>query len=272
MNLSSFENLNPPNTSGERIPKRKLRKEKLARDYPNSLRQVKNPLSRDSALTGHGAVLEKLGVVEAQLEGVPKLLPRIKEAVGTLAEAISIIEGDDNPDSIAFMAKWNSLTVRDKRYVHIEDVIIAAGLTTRRFMELLAGASFEHSASVSKIFVSRSQLKVLQATVKAATDQEIKDEAGKVTGVREGDVRAQEIFHKITGALPTPKGANFTFNQQINKNDDPDPKPERQPLQTMDSWLLEIDDIRKPKQLSAPIIPVEMPMNAPEVEYLEVEE
>jgi hypothetical protein len=43
----------------------------------------------------------------------------------------------------------------------------------------------------------------------------------------------------------------------------------------MDSWLLEIDDIRKPRQLKSPQpveIPVEMPEGVPEIEYLNVED
>ncbi len=278
----SSESQPPPNSSAPSTTRRRATREKLAQDYPSFVLHKKNPLSKSRTLTNkRGEALRKLGIVEADLARVPKITPRVKEAVGTIGEAVSILAGDDSPDSILFMEKWNMLTKVEQREIHLEDVIVAANLTGRRFMELLAGASFDHSATVSKIFVSRSQLKVLQSTVKAATDEvpitAYNAETGEteIEGRTNGDVKAQEVFHKITGALPTPKGSNFTFNQQIKTAEEPQSTVEaRPPLQSMDSWLLEIDDIRKPKQLSAavPVIPVEMPENAPEVEYLDLGE
>lgn len=276
------ESPSPPNTSAPSSTRKRVSREKLAKDYPSFVIHKKNPLSKSCARTNkRGEALRKLGIVEADLERVPKITPRVREAVGSVKEAVAILEGDDSPDSVQFMSKYNMLTGLEQKAVHLEDVIVAANLTGRRFMELLAGASFDHSATVSKIFVSRSQLKVLQSTVKAATDEvpitayNAENGTTEVVGHSNGDVKAMEIFHKITGALPTPKGSNFTFNQQIKTaapEDTQSPVEARPPLQTMDSWLLEIDDIRKPKQLSAtvPVIPVEMPENAPEVEYLDL--
>ena len=43
----------------------------------------------------------------------------------------------------------------------------------------------------------------------------------------------------------------------------------------MDSFLLELDDVRRPKRLGAapvePVIPVEMPDSVPEIEYLDTD-
>ncbi len=247
--------------------------------YPNFIQQpTPNPLSTDQhALNDRGMALRRLGVTEADVANVPRITSRVREAVGTVKSAIRILKGDDALDSIAFMTKWNSLSAKDQARVRLEDVIVAAGLTPRRFMELLAGASMDHSAIVSKLIVSHNQPKVLKATVKAAIDSVpimgmVNGESVQV-GSTNGDVKAMEMFHKITGALPTPKGANFTFNQQINKGED---QPKQQtPLESMDSFLLELDEVRKPKQLEAgrqhiPIIPVEMPDNAPEIEYLDL--
>ena len=249
-----------PNTSRARTLRTKLTPETRARDFPDSSHRSPNPLiRRGNALSKRGEIRFRLGITDLQMKGVPEITKRVQEGVGSVKEAIAILSGDDAPDSLSFIEKWNSLSPSDQKQVHLEEVVIASGLSTRRFMEILAGACFEHSASVGKIFTAASQLKVLKSTVKSATTK--------------GDVKAQEIFHKITGALATPKGSNFTFNQQITAKSD-EPTVERQPLQTMDSWLLEIDDIRKPKQLKAPaepLIPVEIPEGAPEIEYLDLE-
>ena len=269
------ENLNsiaPPSTKKKSNAKTNLR------DYPSFAQQkTANPVLKrtTNALNNAGLALKRLGLTEADIEDVPEVTPRVKEAMGSVREAISLLRGDDAPDSRKFIRKWDSLSPRDQKSARLEHVVTAAGLTTRRFMELLAGAEFDHSATVSKIFVSRSQLKVLKSTVKAATDEQpIFNKDGDIIGQSNGDVKAMEIFHKITGAMPTPKGGTFINNQQINAQVAAPNEP-KTPLQAMDSFLLEIDDIRRPKQLSAhtePIIPVEMPDNLPEIEYLDTQD
>ena len=267
----------PKRNSSAPTSTKKSRSEKTnLDDFPSYAQQrTGNPLAqKTNLLTNAGLALKRLGLTEKDVIGIPEITPRVKEAMGSVKEAILLLRGDDAPDSRAFIEKWDSLSARDQSFCRLEHVITAAKLTTRRFMELLAGASFEHSATVSKIFVSRSQLQVLRSTVKAATDEvPIMADIGGArvqVGTTNGDVKAMEIFHKITGAMPTPKGGTFINNQQINAALPSEPKT---PLQAMDSFLLELDDVRRPKQLSVlaePVIPVEIPDNAPEIEYLDV--
>ena len=261
----------PPSTRKSRTAKTNLS------DYPSYAQpRTANPLAQPTnLLTNTGLALKRLGLVERDVKGVPEITPRVKEALGSVKEAILLLRGDDSKDSRKFIEKWDSLSPRDQENVKLEHVVTAAGLTTRRFMELLAGASFDHSATVNKIFIAQSQLKVMKSTVKAATEEQpIFSRDGELIGHSNGDIKAMEIFHKITGAMPTPKGGTFVFNPQIH-NPPPQSNEPKTPLQSMDSWLLEIDDVRRPKQLSAPIepiIPVEMPENAPEIEFLQIEE
>ncbi len=251
----SQSNPNPeakPNTTGEPIPARKSRREKLVRDFPNSGKQVSRRMP-----TIREEILIKLGLSESDMEGVPRVKERVKEAVGSVEEAILIISGDDSPDSVRFTAKWNSLTVRQQRRTKIEEVITAAGMTPRRFMELLVGAAYDHGEMMSNFYKSRKKLDVLKSTVKTATG-------------RFADVKAQELFFKITGDIKPSGGVVVNSNNQTANIT---AAPERQPLSSMDSFLLELDEVRKPKQLNAPpVIPVEMPEGAPEIEYLQIED
>lgn len=264
-------------SSAEPTPPKKSLEESLRENFPDSFRPpTANPLVPPNYLTDAGWARRRLGLTDLDMRGVPKITRRVKEAVGTVRAAVRILEGDDAPDSIKFCQKWNSLSKKDKLAVHLEDVVIAAGLTPRRFMELLAGAGMEYSSSISKLIVTKNQPKVLKATIKAAITETPIVVKGNVVGHNIGDIRAQELFHKMSGALPTPKGPSIILNQlnQTANIEPPSPK-ERTPLESMDSFLLELEDIRKPKQLAAraePIIPVEMPVNAPEIEYLGIED
>lgn len=265
-----------PNSTAPTITPKRSSVKTNPTDYPSFTQpRTANPLAQSTnLLTNTGLALKRLGLREKDVKGVPEITPRVKEAMGSVREAILLLRGDDSKDSRRFIEKWDSLSDRDRKNVQLEHVVTAAGITTRRFMELLAGAEFDHSATVSKIFVSRSQLKVLKSTVKAATDEQpMFNKDGDLIGHSNGDVKAMEIFHKITGAMPTPKGGTFINNQQINAQVAAPNEP-KTPLQAMDSFLLELDDVRRPKRLGAapaePIIPVEMPDVVPEIEYLDV--
>lgn len=274
-------NAQPPNSSAPTSPPKKSLAETLAEDYPSCIRpENPNPVGGDShLLTDRGQALRRLGLTEHDVANVPRITPRVKEAVGTVKAAIRILLGDDDPDSIRFSTKWRGASKKDQLSLRLEDFLVAAEITPRRFMELLAGASMEYSSTVSKLIVSKNQPKVLKATVKAATDSvpitAMVGGAMVEIGRTNGDVKAMEMFHKITGALPTPKGSNFTLNQQINSGGEVKESKVQTPLESMDSFLLELDEVRKPKQISArsePIIPVEVPEGAPEIEYLDLQD
>jgi hypothetical protein len=242
-------------------------------DYPSFVRQTRNPLSKNTNLLTHrGEVLVKLGVKEEQLGSVPKISDKVRAGWGSIGEAIQILEGDDDPDSLLFLSKWNLLTERDREEVQLEDILIAANLSGRRFVELLAGATVDHDEFVAKMFKSRKKIKVLESTFKAATDEvPILDRTtGVPIGTSNGDVKAMELFFKLTGDIK-PSGMMINSGNQT-ANITAAPQQERDPLQSMDKFLMEIEEVRKPKQLAAPpLIPVELPENAPEIEYLDLD-
>lgn len=154
--------------------------------------------------------------------------------------------------------------------------MVAAGLTARRFVETLTGALMQQAADVTKMMLSVSQPKVTAATVKAATDSiPIMATVGGmsvVVGHTNGDVKAQEIFHKITGLLPIPKGAQTTINmQQLNQGGHKEDDEDEEGLESMDTFLMGMQDVLRP-QLPAPVPQQNIvPVNAPELSYIDAE-
>lgn len=138
----------------------------------------------------------------------------------------------------------------------------------------------QQSGDITKMIVAVAQPKVTEATIKAAVESlpitmRNKDGEIEIIGWTNGDIKAQEIFHKATGFLPMPKGAQTTINlnqlnqtAQLSASDDDDDPTE---LKSMDEYLMELQDVIRPaKQLEAPPSFV-IPQNAPMVEYLDVE-
>lgn len=218
-------------------------------------------------------VLRRLGLKKGDMDGVPKVTDRIVAGAGSIASAIEALRGDDSDDAVAFIERYDGISKSDMARVSIEEIFTAAGLTARRFVECVTGALMQQSSDTTKMMIAVAQPRVTEATIKAAVDSiPIMDGEGEIAGYTNGDVKAQELFHKITGAMPTPKGANLTFNLQQNNATLQQSKGdgEIEPPQSMDEFLMEMQDVVRPKALMAPVEHV-TPINATQVEYIDVE-
>lgn len=220
---------------------------------------------------GNAAARRRLGVTLEGMKDVPKITDRLIAGAGSVEAAIAAIAADDSEDARDFMERYRSLSKSDLERVSVEEIFTAAGLSARRFVEMVTGALMQQSIDVTKMILSVSQPLVTKATVKAATsEQPIMDAQGMVVGYTNGDIKAQEIFHKITGMLPIPKGSQTFINipvQQSAKDDEDDAAPA---LESMDSFLMGMQDVLRP-QLPAPAVPTIMPKNAPDLAYIDAD-
>jgi hypothetical protein len=217
---------------------------------------------------------KRAGLKPGDMDGVPNVASRIVRGAGSMDNAIEALRGDDSENAKLFIAKYDSITESDRRRLTIENIFTAAGLTAREFVEVVTGALMQQGEDTSRMIVAMAKPKVMESTIKAATDcVPITDREGEIVGYSNGDVKAQELFHKITGAIQMPKGSttNIYANQAnqtvVQGRDDEDDSEE---LPSMDSYLMELQDVIRP-QLPAPVEPSIMPVNAPEIEYVDVE-
>jgi hypothetical protein len=241
-----------------------------------SIRKQKKRVRFDDQRNRKEQALNRLGLTAEMVTGLPKIVPLIQESIGTIEKALEILRGDDSPDAIQFLAKYDAIPESDRKHLTFEERVVGAGLSPRRFMEILTGASLQRSSVATRLIVAISQPEVIRATVKSATEgRPILDENDEIIGYGPGDVKAQEMFHKITTLMPTPKGnvQNFNFAQPRDQDALPAPREgdKPQPLQSMDDFLLSLHDVVRPKSLPEPEIAVEHPVNAPDLEYLDVE-
>lgn len=215
----------------------------------------------------------RLGITREMMDGVPSITSRIKRAFGTVEAAIETLRGDDSADAQRFMARYRSISESDRERLELEEIVVAAGLTVRRFVEVAAGAVMQESGDVTRIMVAMSQPAVTQATIDAATRTvPIVDREGEVVGYTYGDVKAQELFHKATGFLPMPKGATTTINlNQLNAPASSSmPEEKCLPPQSMDAYLLELQDVIRPNK-ELPAMASVVPIGADDAEYVDVE-
>ena len=209
---------------------------------------------------------KRLGVTAKMLDGVRRITPSLTEAGLSFDRVIEILEGDGDEDSIAFLTRWRKIAKSDRKYLTIEEVCIASGLTTRRLWEVISGAVLEQSQDIVKVRLAHSQASVVAAAVKAATDSLpiTADVGGKrvVVGWSNGDVKAMEVVSKWTGLMPTPKGSTTNIllgggqgaaPAPLGSGEDDDDEEDEELLPDMNVFLKDIQvTVAPPKQLEAP--------------------
>ena len=222
---------------------------------------------------------KRLGVTPKQMDGVRRITPSLREAGLSFDRVIEILEGDGDEDSLMFLARWRKIAKSDRKYLTIEEVCVAAGLTTRRLWELISGATLEQAQDAVKVRLAHSQVKIVEAAVKAATDSLpiIANVGGvsKVVGYTNGDVKAMEVVSKWTGLMPTPKGSttNILLGGQgaappaLGMGNDDDDEEDDELLPDMGDFLKDIQVTVAPKQLEAPKETVPL---IPDAEFEEV--
>jgi hypothetical protein len=255
-------------------------KQKKSAKAGNTSKALKKPkiISSDRhRLTKREYAVKHLGLDESLMEGVPNVTPRIIRGAGSVDNAIEALRGDESEDAIAFMQKWDSISVGDRKYLTIEEIFTAAGLTAREFVEVVAGALMQQGEDSSRMIVAMAKPKVMESTIKAATDEvpitAFIDGVNVVVGKTNGDVKAMEMFHKITGTLQAPKGSTTNiYANQANQTVVQASNDDGEELPSMDSYMREIQDVVRPQlEASVPSSISTVPINAPEVEYLDAE-
>ena len=145
--------------------------------------------------------------------------PMLKAADGGILRVMEAIRAHDNEDARAFIEVYDGLSARDRQYLKLEEIAVAAGITSLRLAEVATSAMILYGQTQAKIFIASSMRNVLKATVKAATDQVpiVADlgEARVVVGHTNGDVRAMELFGKMSGLVPVPKGAQIAIQTNV---------------------------------------------------------
>lgn len=200
---------------------------------------------------------------------------QVIEGVGSMEMVIKILAGDNSENAKDFISTYNKLSDDDRSRLSLEEIFTAAGLSPREFIAVLSGAALERRENISRLLTAVSQPKVIASTIKAAIESlPIMDAQGEVVGYTNGDMKAQEMFHKATGWLPTPKGAQ-TFIVQNNSSPKDEDEDEVAPaLESMDSFLMGMQDVLRP-QLPAPstieTVPTRMPKNAPDLAYIDAD-
>src|SRR5512146_644104 len=83
---------------------------------------------------------KRLGVKKEDVDACLKITPRLREVGLTAERVVEILDSDDTEDGRKFVARYRAISKSDRAYLSIEEICVAAGLTTRRLWEVISGA------------------------------------------------------------------------------------------------------------------------------------
>lgn len=200
---------------------------------------------------------KRLGADPEAVARCRKITTLLKECGLDRQRVVEILEQDDEDDSVAFCAKYRSVAESDHPYVSIEEITIAAGLTTRRLWELIQGTRLEQSQDAVKLLVADSRAAIMAKTLASAKD---------------GDLKAVELLWKADGTLPKSNGISLILSQNNASMPVVMAAPEEEdvlPLADMDSMLKEMQRVTATPMLEAPRVVVSVPIIEAEYETVE---
>lgn len=133
----------------------------------------------------------RLGISPEEVSAQPQVSHILKK-VGGKMKILEFLRGSSEPEARKILALVDDLgAVGGWTKLPMEAFAVAAGLSTRRFLELVSGEVFMQSGQSSALLAAAAHPKVVDRTVKDALEP--------------GAVGSQKLLHQHAGFLPQPK-------------------------------------------------------------------
>jgi hypothetical protein len=193
-------------------------------------------------------------------EKEPNVSIMFKTVDGGISEVVNALRSHDDDDARAFIEAYDAANETDRKLLPVEAFAFVSGIGSLRLAEIAQTALFLYASMQTKMLISSSMVKVTKSIVKAATDEVPITAYNSDTGMQEvvgktnGDVKAMELFGRISGIAPVPKGAQIAIQNVYGKPEDED-RPVLHAWKTPEERLREIQDMTEPKRLPSPAAP-----------------
>lgn len=170
--------------------------------------------------------------------GQPTVTPALQSAEGGLPHILEALRAHSDEDAREFIELYDSLTLRDRKYLTLEEVAYACGIGSLRLAEVATSAMILYGQMTSKIMLAAGLPGIVQTSVRLA-----KTDKGGFD---------REMMLKAGGVLPVPKGNTFVFPPR--EIEDRGPKTIEAEPEYLDAGerLRLIHDAVDPKRLPSP--------------------
>lgn len=162
-------------------------------------------------------------------EKEPRVASMLESVEGGWPKVLEALRASSEPDVSRFLETYDSLTASDLKSIPIETIAFASGIGSLRLVEVAQTALFLHGSMMTEMLISSAMPKVTRAIIRAATEETpIKSREGEVIGTSPGDVKAMEVFGRMSGIVPVPKGSQIAIqNNYRTREKEPEEIQER---------------------------------------------
>lgn len=197
---------------------------------------------------------------EWEADAEPVVTSMLRGADGGIKRVLEALRAHDDDDARSFLDAFDTCNASDQKVLRLEDIAFASGIGSLRLAEVAQTALFLYADMQTKLLISSAMHKVTKSIIKAATDQvpivAMNHETGdeEVVGKTNGDIKAMELFGKISGQVPLPKNTvnNYTQNNFGEREERKLPAESGHAWKYPEDRLKEIVAVVSPKQLPAP--------------------
>ena len=191
-------------------------------------------------------------------EKEPIVSPMFRAVEGGIPHVIEALRAHDEDDSRSFLETYDEANAVDRRHLSLESISFAAGIGSLRLAEIAQTALYLYGSMKTKMLISSSMAKVTKSIVKAATDHvpitamDWETGTNKVVGHTNGDVKAMDLFGRMSGIVPVPKGAQIAIQNNFGDKEIDEPARTAPAWKHQEDRLKEIYDAIEPKRLPSP--------------------
>lgn len=159
-----------------------------------------------TAASRRADLYSRLGITETDAASAPQITDILRQLPdGGQSRAIEFLRGSSDTDAKKFLAVYDQIPVSSRKLLPIEAYTVAAGLTTKRLLELVTGACFEQSSATAALIAKASHPRIVAATVRSALN------------VKHG-FRDRDALHKHAGFVPVPKTSILNVRGDWNQD------------------------------------------------------
>ena len=170
---------------------------------------------------------ERLGVTKKEVNAVPQISHILRELPGKLDQAIEFLRGSGEEDARRWLSVYDQLPPSVRSILPFEAFCVAAGISTKRMLEVITGACFEQSTATALLISKAAHPGLIKKSVEFAR--------------KEQNWEDRKMLHQKEGFAPIPK------TQVVNVQGDVNPDNRTQSISVLqlggvDSKMRTIED------------------------------
>jgi hypothetical protein len=176
--------------------------------------------------------------------GEPVITPLLKSCEGGISRVMEALRAHDDDDARSFMELYDNLTAKDRQYLTLEEIAVAAGIGSLRLAEISTSAMIKYGELHWKLTLSAGMGRVVETMLRQA--------------VKPKGYADREWALKSGGVLPMPKGAQIAIqnNTTIEKDDKDAGKGEAVWLHSEERLRIIHDAVEQRRLPSPPAVPL----------------